>query len=458
MANEIKTSVGLQLVAGMGTGKTVSVLTAVRDLLDAGQIGAAIIIAPVRVALATWPTEVGKWEHTRDLDFAVLAGTPEKRLRLLREDHQMYICSTDNLVWLIDALRTFSKDDPRWHMLVIDELSRFKSPRGERAKKLNRFVSRFGAVVGITGTPRPNSWMDQYMPIQIISAGTAWNTNGFDVWRQRHFMQMDFHGYRWEVHKNSLTYIKQVIDDWTLTIPHDQATDIPFNSGPEFDTVVPLSKAQIDDLASLEKELLVELGAEGTQMLIDSDDEESVAAMSQATAAGKMAQILQGFIYREGETVQTYGKAKLDALRDILAAADGENCIIVYEYRHDFETLKAALPGARWVDRKQTDEEFVELIDACRRGEVQYLLAHPANLGHGVDGLQQGFRRMVWYNMTWSAELYAQMVKRIARPGQTAPVYIHRILADHWLERRRLIRVEGKMADEADFISTLRTI
>lgn len=456
MVEEIKSSIGLQLVAPMGGGKTAATLTALVDLLAACTIRAAIIVAPVRVALTVWPGEIGKWEHTKDLDLVVLSGTPERRLRLLKEQHEVYVCSTDNLVWLIDALRKFGKDDPRWDMFVIDELSRFKSPRGERAKKLNRFTDRFGSIIGLTGTPRPNGWMDQYMPLQIVSAGQAWNTSGFDDWRRTHFMQMDFHGYRWEVHRHALPYIKRVIDDWTLTIPPSESTDVPFNSGPEFDVVVPLTKAQKDDLASLEKELLVELGAEGTQVLDAS--EEVVAALSQATAAGKMSQVCQGFLYRDGETVQTYGKAKLDALQDLLAAADGENCIIVYEYRHDFEMLKAALPGARWVDRDQSDEDFVALIDACKRGEVQYLLAHSANLSHGVDGLQESFARMIWFQASWSQELTSQMIRRIARPGQTRPVYVHRILADHWLEHRRVARVEAKMRDEAEFIASLRTL
>ena len=295
------------------------------------------------------------------------------------------------------------------------------------------------------------------MPLQIVSAGEAWKpTSGFDEWRKRHFMQMDYHGYRWEPHQHAVPYFKQVVDTWSFTIPPDQATDIPYNSGPDYDVVVPLTKAQTDDLASLEKELLVELGADGTDLLDPS--EELLVALSQATASGKMAQILQGFIYRDGETVQTYGKAKLDALDDLLAGAAGENVIIVYHYRHDFELLKAHLPGARWVDREQSDAEFVELIDACRRGEVQYLLAHAANLGHGVDGLQHGFRRMIWYNYSWSSELVGQLTARIARSGQKFPVYSHRILADHWLEHRRVQRVESKMADEAEFISQLRTI
>jgi superfamily II DNA or RNA helicase len=440
----------------MGGGKSVSTLTAIVDLLAARTIRAAIIIAPVRVALTTWPNEIANWEHTAHLDAVALAGTPERRLKLLQEKHDIYICSIDSLVWLIDALRKFAKDDPRWDMLVIDELSRFKSPRGERAKKLNRFVARFGSVVGLTGTPRPNGWEDQYMPLQIVSAGTAWNTSGFDAWRKAHFTQMDFHGYKWEARRDALPYIRRTIDDWTLTIPPDQATDIPFNSGPDFDVVVPLTQAQKDDIASLEKELIIELGAEGTDLLDPS--EEIVQAMSQATAAGKISQILQGFLYKDGQTVQTYSKAKLDALDDLLAAADGENVMIVYEYRHDLEMLKKHLKGARWVDREQTDEEFVQLINDCRDGKVQYLLAHMANLGHGVDGLQHGFSRMIWYQYGWSQEGVSQITARIARSGQTKPVYSHRIVADHWLERKRIQRVEQKMVEEAEFIQTLRRI
>lgn len=453
--DEIRESTGLQLVMGLGAGKTASALTAIVDLLDANTIRAAIIIAPVRVALSTWPHEIAEWEHTQHLDAVVLSGNPDKRMTMLKEQHQIYICSIDSLVWLIDALRKFKPDDPRWDMLVVDELSRFKSARGERVKKLNRFSERFDAVIGLTGTPRPNGWHEQWMPLNIISGGHAWGT-GYDGWLEEHFKAKDYHKRNWEIRPEHVEQVKKVVDDWTLTIPPDQATDIPFNSGPEFDVVVPLTKAQKDDLASLEKDLLIELGAEGVEVLDDS--EETVAALSQATATQKIAQVCQGFLYRDGETVQVYSDAKLKALDDLLAGADGENVIIVYNYRYDFERLKKHLPGARWVDQDQTDEEFVALIDACRRGEVQYLLAHAANLGHGIDGLQHGFARMIWYEVNWSQELTSQLTARIARSGQTKPVYSHRIVADHWLEQRRIARVESKRAEEAEFISTLRRI
>jgi superfamily II DNA or RNA helicase len=453
---ELKSSTGLQLVMGMGGGKTASFLTAVADLLAARTIRAAIVVAPVRVALTTWPNEISSWEHLCHLDAVVLAGSPEKRLKLLKEEHDIYICSIDSLVWLIDALRKFAKDDPRWDMLGIDELSRFKSARGERAKKLNRFADRFRCLIGLTGTPRPNSWEDQYMPLQIVSAGEAWDTNGFDDWRKKHCVALDWRGFNWQVRDDALPYIRRVVDDWTLTIPPEESTDVPFNSGPEFDITVPLTPAQKADLADLEKDLLIELGAEGTEVLDDSED--TVAALSQATATQKATQILQGFLYRDGQTVQTYTDAKLKALDDLLAGADGENVIIVYNYRHDLERLKKHLPTARWVDREQSDEDFVTLIDACRRGEVQYLLAHSANLSHGVDGLQHGFARMIWFEASWSPEMTIQMIRRIARPGQTKPVFNHRILADHWLEQRRIERVEQKLAAETDFIATLRTV
>ena len=455
MAEEIKQSQGLQLVAGMGSGKTLATLTAIRDLLDSKTIRGAIIIAPVRVALTTWPDEIRQNEHTSSLDFTLLSGSPEQRMRRLKEPHQLYICSIDLLVWLIDALRKFAKDDPRWDMLVIDELSRMKSARGERAKKLNRFSERFDAVIGLTGTPRPNGWHEQWMPLNIVSGGEAWGT-GYDGWLEEHFKATDFQKRNWEIRPEHIERVQKVIDDWSMTIPHDEATDIPFNFGPEQDIVVPLTKAQRDDMASLETELLVELGADGADLLDPS--EELLVALSQATASGKMSQICQGFLYKDGETLQTYGKAKLEALNDLLEGANGENVMLAYHYRHDLEVLRARFgQDVPTLGSDTSEDQAAEWINAWNRGEVPVLLFHPASAGHGLN-LQHGGRRMIWYCGTWSPEMFAQACKRLARPGQKDPVFVHRILADHWYEHRRVQRVESKMADEAEFISQLRTI
>jgi SNF2 family DNA or RNA helicase len=246
-----------------------------------------------------------------------------------------------------------------------------------------------------------------------------------------------------------------VIDEWTMTVPPDEATDVPFNYGADYDVVVPLTKAQERDLETLKRDLLVELGHPEADLL--DPDETLVAAMSQATASGKMTQLCQGFLYQDGQTVQTYGNAKLDALDDLLAAADGENVVIVYHYRHDLEALRKHLKGAEVLGAETKDDDAVRIINAWNEGNVQYLLCHPASVGHGIQ-LQFGGRRMIWYAMTWSHEHWVQMCKRIARPGQKEPVYVHRLLADHWLERLRVQRVDQKMAEEAEFIASLRQI
>jgi len=457
LATELKDSTGLQLVAPMGGGKTAAALTAIVDLLDEGLIGAAIIIAPVRVALTTWPNEVAKWEHTKDLDFVVLHGTPEKRLRLLKEKHQIYIASIDSIVWLIDALRKFKPGDPRWDMLVIDELSRFASPRGERTKKLFRFTERFGAVIGLTGTPRRKSLEDQFAPIRIVSGDTAWGM-GFDDWRAQYCVSTDFQGFRWEVREDSEPKIKKVIDQWTITIPPEEATDIPFNYGADFDVVTPLDKAQKDDLEELQRELLIELGREGTELVVDPGDETFVAALSRAVASGKMSQILQGFLYRDGETVQTYKNAKLDAVDDLLQSSNGENTLLVYHYRQDLIDLRKRFGEMPVMGADTTDDEFVQYLARWSAGDVPLMAVHAASVSHGVDGMQHGGRRIIWYSNTWSGEQFAQLNKRIARPGQTLPVYVHRIVADHWVDRLKVERVETAMAGEAEFIASLRRI
>lgn len=457
IVSELVESTGVQVVLGMGGGKTISTLTAIVDLLDAGTIRAAIIIAPVRVALHTWPTEIARWEHTANLDFVVLSGTPEKRLKKLKETHQIYICSIDNVVWLVDALRKFKPGDPRLDLLVIDELSRFKSPRGQRAKKLKRFSERFGAIWGLTGTPKPNGWEDQWMPLQIISAGEAWGAS-FDEWRNKHFMALDFNGYNWAVRDDAIPKLKRVVNQWSFTIPASEATDIPFNFGPDFDVWTPLCAAQSADLKTLEDDLVVELGRKDVSSLMDSGDDDFIVALSSAVASGKMTQILQGFLYDAGKTLQTYQNAKLDALSDLLEANDSEPVLIAYHYRQDLIDIRKRCGGIPNIGSDTSDKDFLRLIEAWNKGDIPVMAVHPASIGHGVDGMQHGGRRIFWYSMTWSGELFAQMCKRLARPGQELPVYVHRILADHWLERLRIERVERKIAEERDFMASLRTL
>jgi len=454
LIEEMKSSEGVLIVLGMGGGKTACALTAIHDLQEAGTIRAAIVIAPKRVALTVWPAEVGKWQHLQHVRVGVMSGTPAQRAAVLRGNYDVYVCGIDNLPWLVDELKALPTH-AGLDQLVIDEMSRFKSPRGSRAKSLNKFSAAFGSIWGLTGTPRPNGWEDVWMPLQIISKARAWGQT-FDPWRMRHFTPLDYHQRTWAVRQDALPYLRSVVNEWTVTIPPEETVDVPFVSGPDHDIVVPLSPAARADADSMERELMVELGREGTLADLGADDE-AVVALSQAVASGKLSQIMQGYIYREGQAVQHYDEGKVDALVDFVAALDGEPLIVCYWYQEDLAMLRELYPSLRYLGAKMSDKAFAQTCADWNAGEIPLLALHPASAGHGLE-LQFGGARMLFYSMPWSPELYIQTIRRIARSGQTRPVFIHHLLADHAYERLRMARVADKRTDEADFINDIGRI
>ena len=451
----MKTSEGVIVVLGMGGGKTACALTAISDLIDDGTIRAAIVVAPKRVALSTWPKEVQQWAHLCHLSVGTVSGDSARRARVLRETHHVYTCGIDNLPWLLEEMAKMP-DHPAWDQLVIDEMSRLKNPRGSRAKKLNRNSAKFGAIWGLTGTPRPGGWEDLWMPLQIVSKGRAWGMS-FDPWREQHFVAMDYHRRKWSVRPEAIPLIRRVVDDWTVTIPPEDTVDVPFVSGSGHDIIVPLSPAARADADSMERDLLISLGREGTLADIDPDDDGVIVALSQAVASGKLSQIMQGYVYEEGAAVQHYDAAKADALVDFVEALDGEPLIICYWYAEDLTVLRSLWPDLPHLGAGISDRQAERTIEDWNAGRLPLLALHPASAGHGLN-LQFGGSRMMWYAMTWSPELYAQTVKRLARPGQTKPVFVHRLLADHPYEHLRLQRVERKIDSEQEFISDLRRI
>ena len=455
LINEMKTSEGVVIVLGMGGGKTACALTAMLDLIDRKQIRAAIVVAPKRVALSTWPREIHEWEHLRRLRIGVLGGALAQRAKTLREAHDVYVCGIDNLPWLIDELKGLP-DHPGLDLLAIDELSRLKNPRGSRAKALNKFSDRFGAIWGLTGTPRPNGWEDLWMPLQIISKARAWGMS-FDPWRMRHFEPLDFQRRKWRVRDEALPYLRGVVNDWTVTIPPEATVDVPFVSGPGHDVIVPLSPAALADATSMERDLMIALGRDGTLADIDPSDDAVIVALSQAVASGKLSQIMQGYVYDDGEAVQRYDGGKSDALVDFVAALDGEPLIICYWYQEDLRVLRELYPDLPHLGHGVSDKQADRTIEDWNAGRLPMLALHPASAGHGLN-LQFGGARMLWYAMPWSPELYAQTVKRLARPGQTRPVFVHRMLSDHPYEQLRLRRVEEKIDAEQDFITDIRRI
>lgn len=448
---ELKDSEGVVIVLGMGGGKTAVTLTAIADLLAAGMIRAAIVVAPKRVALTTWATEAAQWDHLRHLKVNVLSGPTARREKLLRDRADVYTCGIENVVWLLDTLKAMP-GHPAHDVLVLDEVSRFKNPRGSRAKALNKRSATFGAIWGLTGTPRPNDWQELWMPLQIISKARAWGMT-FDPWRETYFRATDYHRRDWVVREDGLAVILQVARDWMVTVPRSEVVDVPYVSGPGFDVVYDLADDARRDADKMEKDLLVRLGVGLAD--INPRDDRYVVALSEAVASGKLSQIMQGFLYDDGEVAKMYDPGKIDALLDWLQDVD-EPCIICYWYAEDLDRLQS-VPGLRVLGGGQSDRDTAKTIEDWNAGRIQRLALHPASAGHGLN-LQHGGSRMIWYAVPWSPELYAQTVKRLARPGQKNPVFVHHLVANHPYERLRMDRVRLKMEGEQDFITQLEEI
>lgn len=456
---ELVSSAGVQAVLGMGAGKTACALTAIGELLQAGAIRTAIVMAPRTVVLDVWSREHLRWAHLRHLDVALLTGPPAQRAQRLAEAHDIYVVSIDNAVWLAETLaKDYGPKDPRWDQLVIDELSRFKSPRGVRAKKLLAAADIFKAVWGMSGTPRPNDEQDQWMQLQLISAGRAFDQS-FDLWRRSNFMPMDHHGFNWKLHKFAAPGLAATVDNWSFTVPRSAESDILYNAGDGLDIYVDLPAKATRDLADLDKRLLVELGLAPDASIDAFTDADIIVALTKATAVGKMTQVLQGFIYEEGEIAVRYKQQpKLDALDAALRGLHDDPVLVPYYYREDLQALQRLIGAdVPYLGHGVGDQQTRRVVDAWNAREIPVLPIHPASAGHGLN-LQFGGRRLIWYNPTWSAEHYAQVIMRLARPGQTDPVFSHRIRARHWLEDLRVNRVEHKLREQADFIANMRMI
>lgn len=473
----LKNAAGVQVVLGMGGGKTAAALTAIADLLAEGAIRGALVVAPKRVAETVWPAEPGKWEHLRDVIHPVgVFGPPAKRQAALEQSGNVYVVGLENVIWLLDELRDLQRRCPERYevltdLLVIDELSKLKNPRGAMSKALRKAAkTMFRSVWGLTGTPRPNDWQDVWAPLQIVSGGEAFN-RGFDDWRFMHFQpETDYAPggrtfRRWTVCPEAVPVLERVVADWSVVVPPEAEADVAFLAGPELDRVLEPTVEQQRALRDLEREALVHLREHAPDARSFEDIEEDILfANSSAHVVGLMSQVCQGFVYRasfRGRRLAEYigeRNPKYDALVDMLEELSGDPPLVVYQYREDLEVIKCACRAVfgeelYWLGgASETRSRDAILMWHTRR--LPMLAIHPASAGHGLH-LQYGGRRLIWYAMTWSPEQYIQTIKRLARPGQTAPVYSHRLLIDHYLEHVRVRKVDNLVAAQQHFISSL---
>jgi hypothetical protein len=458
-----------QAVLPMGGGKTGSALTAFRDLKKDGYVYDMFVLAPKRVAQLVWIEEVRQWAHLCHLKVVFVGGTAAQRSQALRTPADVYAIGIDNTQWFVEWMAAQPPERFSRTVLCIDELSRFKNPRGKRGKELFSYLYKHGeaffAIWGLTGTPRPNGYEDQFMPLKLLTRGKLWGKS-FDQWRQRYFFPTDFNQYNWQVHPELEAKLIADINTVTITLRPEDMPDMPeLNDGPEFIRWVEMPRDVEEVYKRMKRHLVAEL----------KKADQTVAAANMAVASGKLSQIAQGFLYENPidtlhASIEAEGKVvfekrgaerihtlKMDALHELIEEAGGEAVAIAYDFQEDLRFLQDEFPGLRYLGAGVKDSDAAETIRAWNTGRIDKLALHPASAGHGLN-LQFGGRQLIHYGMTWSAELYDQLLKRFHRPGQALPVFSRPILMRGTVDELKYDRVRQKMSAQAAFQRFLKEV
>jgi hypothetical protein len=424
------------LIAPLGAGKGAAALTAFVELLRDGHRRHALVIAPKLVATTVWPAEIADWAHLAHLRIAVLDGGPEQRRALLAAEREVTAIGVDLVPWLISELAAFPDDHPLFDALIIDETSRLKDPSGKRARALLKVAGRFRTRWGLTGTPRPNSSRDLFMPAAIITDGALWG-RAFIPWQKRHFRPRDPFGRMWEALPGAEEQIAADFGTVAMTVAGEDMPDLP-----PLNVVVTrleLPDAVMATYRTMARELFAEV--EGR----------SIEAASSLIATGKLAQLANGFLYDEGaDDPVAVHSLKIDWLRELVESLDGEPLLVAYEFVEDLRAIRRAFGDVPALGGLTPGPDAARLVAAWNEGALPLLAFHPASAGHGLN-LQHGGSRMAWLSPSWSAELTEQAIARIYRPGQTQHVTVHVCVAAGTVDEMKRDRVLGKMSAQEAF-------
>ena len=401
----------LGLFLDMGLGKTVTTLTAIRELkYDRFQIRKVLVIAPKKVAEGTWTKEKDKWDHTRILRVSPVLGSQMKRIRALNTPADIYIINRENVCWLVDYYRNAWPFD----MVVIDESSSFKSHSAKRFKALAGISPHIDRMVELTGTPSPNGLEDLWSQIYLLDGGERLGKR-YTWFRERYF-QPDRRGadgmvYSYEAKPGTEQSILEKISDICISMKAEdylQLPDITYHTIP-----VELDAKALKAYTELERQMVLAL----------PDDETDISVASAAALSNKLLQLANGAIYDDDRQVHEIHGCKLEAFLELVESLQGKPALVFYNFQHDRTRILNALSGKRLRVRelKNTQDE-----DDWNEGKIDILLAHPASSAYGLN-LQQGGNHVIWFGLTWNYELYTQANKRLHRQGQTEKVIIHHL-------------------------------
>lgn len=427
------------LLWGMGTGKTVTTLTAIdRLLFDLMEDGPVLVIAPKRVAENTWSKEADKWEHLHHLRVVKIMGAAKQRMEAVRSIFEgpfadLYVINRENVVRLVELL---GKHWP-FPIVVIDELSSFKSAGAKRWKALRRVRGRIRRIIGLTGTPRPNGLEDLWPEMYLLDQGERLGRT-LGAFRARYLVPEKMNGhivYSYRPREGAEAEVYERLADICMSIRKEDVLHLP---GQIYeDIVLDAPPALLKQYKRFERDMVLDC--------LDEDGE--IVAGTQAALTNKLLQFANGAIYDMDGKVHELHTIKLDALEELLEAAGGDPVLVLYAYQHDADRIRQRI-ACRALG---TPED----IDAWNQGEIPVALAHPASIGHGLN-LQDGGHIIIWYGLTWSLELYQQANERLNRPGQRSVCRIYHLVLKGTHDERVLKALANKDKGQSAAIEALR--
>ena len=392
------------LMLDCGLGKTVITLTALWDLvLDSFDIGRVLVIAPKRVAENVWVQEIEKWEHLAGLTAVKVLGSEQERRSALKTPAFLYIINRENVTWLVKN-RHWDFD-----MVVIDELSSFKSHQAQRFKAMRKVRPLVTRIVGLTATPAPNSLMDLWAEMCLLDMGQRLGRY-IGSYRERFFVPDKRNReivYSYKPREGAEDKIYELISDICISMKakdHLQMPELVTNR-----VTVSMSPKEHEVYDRLRRDMVTELNGE------------ELDAVNAASLSNKLQQMASGAVYSSGHQTVVLHSRKLDALEDLIEAANGKPLLVAYWFHHEHDRLHERFDCR--------DINTAEDIAAWCAGEIPVGLIHPASAGHGLN-LQSGGSTLVWFSLTWSLELYEQLNDRLWRQGQEHTVVIHHIISE----------------------------
>ena len=421
------------LLLDMGLGKTSITLTAINDLLfDSFEIHKVLVVAPLRVARDTWSAEIEKWEHLKNLQYSVVVGPAQERLKALCTPADIYIINRENIQWLVEESGlTFDFD-----MAVIDELSSFKNHQSKRFKAFMKVRPKLKRIVGLTGTPASTGLMDLFAEFKLLDMGERLGRL-IGQYRNAYFQPDKRNGmvvYSYKPLPDAEQRIYDKISDITISMKATDHLKMPELISAEY--MVQLSENEKEKYDRLKKDLIF------------STEDNEVTAANAASLSNKLSQMANGAVYSDdGETVHIHDR-KLDALEDIIESMNGKPLLVAYWFKHDLERIRK-----RFEIREIKSSED---ISDWNSGKIPVALIHPASAGHGLN-LQSGGSTLVWFGLTWSLELYQQTNARLWRQGQTADtVVIQHIIAKCTIDEQIMKALKTKNTTQAALITAVK--